>query len=161
MNWHDVFLMQAWSDFQVFREMNDGRCPTCHALHYLQMATEKLSKSFLCRRSGRNPPKLTHYSLVTFLNVSRSQRVWREKLGYEHNPRAYGYYIDSLLPVAAQIERLVPEGNSRINTEYPWIKENGDVDCPCTCDFAFIDKSDLTNLRKLIHRLFQIMGFQD
>jgi len=104
---------------------------------------------------------MTHYSLVTFLNVSRSQRDWREKLGYEQNPKAYGYYIDSLLPIAAQIEKLVPEGNGRINTEYPWMNERGDVDCPCKCDFAHIDKSDLANFRKLIHRLFQLMGFQD
>jgi len=109
----------------------------------------------------RPPSKLTHYSLVNFLKVSKSQRDWREKLGYSHNPKAYCYYIDSLLPIAAQIEKLVPEGNYRINTEYPWLNDKGAVDCPCKYDFGHIDRSDLTKFRDLIHSLFQIVGFQD
>lgn len=162
MNWQDAYLTQAWSDFQVFREMNSSRYPTCHALHYLQMATEKLAKGFLCRRSG-GPPKKSHYSLVNFLNVSRSQRDWREKLGYGQNPKAYSSYIDSLLPIASQIEKLAPVGGDfdRINPEYPWINDKGDVDCPCKYDFAHIDTTDMANFRKLVHRLFQIVGFQD
>jgi hypothetical protein len=161
MNWHDAYLTQAWSDFQIFREMNSSRYPNCHALHYLQMATEKIAKGFMSKRSLEPPRKLTHYSLVNFLKASKSQPDWREKLGYGHNFLAYGSYIDSLLPIAGQIEKLVPEGVDRINTEYPWINGEGDVDCPCKCDFAFIDKSDLTKFRDLIHRLFQIVGFQD
>lgn len=162
MNWEDAFLTQAWSDFLVFREMNSSDQPKCHALHYLQMATEKLAKGFLCKKSGR-PPKMTHYSLVNFLNASRSQADWRVALGYGHNPKAYGYYIDSLLQIARQIERLVPEGGviDKVNPEYPWRNDSGEVDCPCKHDFSHLDRSDLANLRKLIHRLFQIVGFQD
>jgi hypothetical protein len=161
MNWKDAYLTQAWSDFLVFREMNITRYPTCHALHYLQMATEKLAKGFMSKESVDPPSKLTHYSLVNFLQVSKSQPDWREKLGYGRNFRAYGSYIDSLLPIAGQIEKLVPEGLYRINAEYPWINDQGDVDCPCKCDFTHIDTTDLTKFRYLIHCLFQIAGFQD
>jgi hypothetical protein len=161
MNWRDAYLTQAWSDFQVFREMTKSRYPTCHALHYLQMSTEKLAKGFLSKESG-GPPKRTPYLLITFLNVSRSQRNWREKLGYGQNPKAYGYYIDSLLPVAEQIENLVPEPTfNRINAEYPWINEKGEVGCPCKCDFSHIDTTSLAHFRKLVHHLFYIIGFRD
>jgi hypothetical protein len=125
------------------------------------MATEKLAKGFLSKGSGR-PPKRTHYLLRTFMNVSRSQHDWREQIGYGQNPKAYGYYIDSLLPVAEQIENLVPEATfNRINAEYPWINEDGDVECPCKCDFAHIDATDLVHFKKLVHRLFYIVGFRD
>lgn len=162
MNWQDAYLTQAWSDFQVFREMNKSRYPICHSLHYLQMATEKLAKGFLCKRSG-GPPKKTHYSLVSFLNVSRSQADWRRDLGYGRNPKAYGYYIDSMLPIARQIETLAPTGGNLdgINPEYPWRNDAGTVECPCKHDFAHINMSDLANFRSLIHRLFRIVGFQD
>lgn len=162
MNWQDAFLTQAWSDFQVFREMNRSRrYPPCHALHYLQMASEKLAKGFMCKRSMEPPRRLTHYSLVNFLNVSKSQRDWREKLGYRHNPKAYGYYIDSLLPIARRIERLVPQGTHRINAEYPWLTAEGDVACPCLCNYDHIDLSDVTRFRDLIHALFHVVGFRD
>jgi hypothetical protein len=44
--WSDAFLTQARSDWQVFEHLYDSDFPECHALHYLQMATEKLAKAY-------------------------------------------------------------------------------------------------------------------
>jgi hypothetical protein len=45
--WHDGYLEQARSDWDVYGTLSIGSVPDCHALHYLQMATEKLSKALL------------------------------------------------------------------------------------------------------------------
>jgi len=40
-----LFLVQARTDFAVFELFRrDVKWPSCHALHYLQMATELLGK---------------------------------------------------------------------------------------------------------------------
>ena len=59
MTWSEAFCTQAESDFRVFqklmRENGSGEVAFCHCLHFLQMATEKLAKSFLCLGQAQAP----------------------------------------------------------------------------------------------------------
>jgi hypothetical protein len=63
-----LFLLQARSDFDVFEFLREhcrkGDFPACHALHYLQMATELLGKAHAWKRG---PPRQTHRAFVRFL----------------------------------------------------------------------------------------------
>ena len=54
MTWSDAFLRQAVSDYQMFKRLSDKRSDAaiCHRLQFLQMATEKLAKSFLISDSS-------------------------------------------------------------------------------------------------------------
>lgn len=159
MNWRDAFLTQAWSDYQLFEKLNSERCPLCHKLHYLQMATEKLAKSFLCSPKSDNPPRKTHYAFVRFLKLSKQRHHWRKGLGYEHNLNAYASYIDSLIPVAERIEKLAPVGGNfdKVNPEYPWIDGERIVICPALHHFSEFKKTDLVKIRDLVFRLFRII----
>lgn len=47
-----AFIAQARSDFQVYRHLAQSpEFAVCHALHYLQMATEKLARAYRLRDS--------------------------------------------------------------------------------------------------------------
>ena len=67
----DLWLRQALSDYNLFRQLRHDRHEPCHILHYLQMATEKLSKAYLWR-AGHPPPK-THTGFVRFLRALRDR----------------------------------------------------------------------------------------
>jgi len=44
--WSEAFLAQAKSDWQIYEHLEKTSFSKCHALHYLQMATEKLAKAY-------------------------------------------------------------------------------------------------------------------
>ena len=52
---------QSKSDLRVFKQLRALGAHPCHLLHYLQMATEKLSKAYFCALETR-PRKLTQDS---------------------------------------------------------------------------------------------------
>jgi len=157
MNWREAYLTQALSDYEVFQELNTGRYPKCHKLHYLQMATEKLAKGFLCSPRGL-PPKKTHFAFVRFLKVTKKRPKIRKGLGFGSDHLAYSAYIDSLLPVAERIEKLVPIGGAldKINAEYPWVDSTRQVHCPCLHTFPDLQKTELVRIQTLVSDLFRI-----
>ena len=127
MTWSEAYLLQARSDWQVYRILQRQPVPECHSLHYLQMATEKLGKAFLI--AGGNAPASVHTShraFVRFLQVAahnpelqRQLRMTRPQL------RAY---IRTLLPIADEIERLAPAlAHGGPNAEYPWETPAGTI----------------------------------
>ena len=160
MSWRDAFLKQARSDYSMFESLNEAKDPLCHKLHFLQMATEKLAKAYLCDwKSG--PPKKTHLGLVDFLKRSKGRRELRRKLGYgdKKNYAAYVTYIDSLLDIAGKVERLAPSGKlNQVNPEYPWRDDDtGAVICPLEFGFPVLEKTDLVKFNKFISNLFRII----
>jgi hypothetical protein len=160
MNWREAFLIQAWSDYEVFKKLNGDDLPPCHRLHYLQMASEKLAKGFLCKGND-HPPKKTHFALVRFLQTSKHNPKWIKRLGYEGQNQVCASKIDGLLPLAEKIERLAPQGGDieRINPEYPWLDNEGMVNCPARCSFPDLGRTDLAKFLALISTIFAIEGF--
>jgi len=162
MTWRDAFFREADSDYIIFTEFNRARKPACQRLHYLQMATEKLAKAFLCSRKDR-PPKPTHAAFVRLLKVIKGRPEIRSKLGYGGNYSAFVSYIDSILDLAERIESLAPEGTrlDRPNPEYPWTTATGDVVCPLDYPFHEIlgrprTPTSLPTLKTLVYGLIRI-----
>jgi hypothetical protein len=70
-----LFLVQARSDFQVYEWLQkESTFPECHALHYLQMATEKLGKAHAWKTG---PNVSSHGGFVGFLNSLSSTEAIR------------------------------------------------------------------------------------
>ena len=106
----------------MFRLLNHRRLPLCQQLHYLQMAAEKLAKGFLCSPTSRTPPPRVHGAIVRFVRTAKRQSQMRQAFGM--NARQFRAYVDRLLPLAREIERLAPTGASdRPNPEYPWQRD--------------------------------------
>ncbi len=115
---------QAASDHELLNLLRREGMGICHQLHYLQMATEKLSRAYLWRNA--KPIKKSHAGFGLFMRlltqVSETQQ--QEKLAQIF---AFGRFEDfqnwvrSALPLVYEIERLAPSlANEGPNPEYPW-----------------------------------------
>jgi hypothetical protein len=114
-----LFLVQARSDFVVY-ELLRGQAdlPACHALHYLQMATELLGKAHAWKHGPR--PR-THRALVGFVRSLSTNRKAQRQLGYEGRNDGWEHMIRKSVPLAERIERLPPAlERDGPNPEYPW-----------------------------------------
>ena len=68
-----LFLVQARTDFAVFELLRrQSDLPECHALHYLQMATELLGKAHAWKHGPRTN---THRAFVGFLRAADEQKL--------------------------------------------------------------------------------------
>ena len=157
MTWRTAYFRQAQNDYGVFRELKCRKdVAMCQKLHYLQMATEKLAKAFLSPCSGRPPPRV-HVALCKFLNMSKGRPEIRRLLGYENDYHAYCSYIDRLLSVAERIEKLAPVGGQeRVNPEYPWLDQDGNVVCPASYSFSEFGHQEIISFQHLTDALFRI-----
>jgi hypothetical protein len=137
MNWREAFFRQASSDHLIRQRLNTPAVEYCHRLHYLQMMTEKLAKAFLTGPDDQEPPQFSHVMFVRLLRVIRGRPDMRRVLGYSDSA-AFRQFIDSLLPLADQIQRLAPSvaGTTQPNPEYPW-KPAADQDVIAPADYAF------------------------
>lgn len=155
MTWKDGFLRQAKSDYEVYCTLGQSKVALCHRLHYLQMASEKLAKSFMCQGAQR-PSKLTHYVLLRFLQLTRSQKNVSRLLNTKHS--VYCSQINSLLDVAKRVENLAPAGGDfgKLNPEYPWEDVSGTVQTPVEYAYSEFSPTDLAKLQTLISNLFRI-----
>ena len=114
-----LFLVQARSDFAVFELLQkQSDLPACHALHYLQMATEMLGKARSWRH-GR--PATTHRAFVGFLRSLFTNRQAQKQLGFEGQNANWVHTIRKSVPLAERIEDLAPAlSPDAPNPEYPW-----------------------------------------
>jgi hypothetical protein len=160
-SWREANFKQAKSDYEVAKILwTRPDVHRCHALHYLQMSTEKLARAFLAEEE----PRWTHRGFVQFLRSLRREKEngW-ENLGKTHlkmpTRKAYQNFIDSLLPLAALIEELAPTlaGNSP-NPEYPW-RVGDEILAPVEHDFASIVIAHSHQIKKLmdflLHHIFK------
>ncbi len=134
--WSEAFLTQAQSDWHVYEHLEKTPFPHCHALHYLQMATEKLAKAYLV--AGRTDTKIvrsTHHGLTRFFQLVSRNKGLQEEM--EMTAKQLSAYIQQLLPLAFEIENLAPAiaGNSP-NPEYPWEAPQNIFNAPATYEFA-------------------------
>ena len=113
----------ARSDFELFEQLRRYGAAECHLLHYLQMSTEKLSKSYLWRK-GKTLPKV-HTGFPKFLRalLDRSSNELSRisaLLGFRQASQL-DQWVTSVLPLAYQIQNLAPsEARDGPNPEYPW-----------------------------------------
>lgn len=114
-----LFLIQARSAFDVYKLLKvDEAVHHCHALHYLQMATELLGKAHAWRRG---PIGKSHKSLVEFLRTLSSNRSAQLALGYADQNASWVQTIRKFGPIAESLQKLAPAlANDGPNPEYPW-----------------------------------------
>ena len=117
--WANAYRRQAASDFKIYRHLADSDVPGCHALHHLQMATEKIAKAYrLVAEPGATPESVKVHGLGNFVQVFFSSPRSVERLGLgSHNAK---HARRKLVDVANNVERLVPAGLKHRNAEYPW-----------------------------------------
>jgi hypothetical protein len=121
-----LFLVQARTDFEVFRFFRKERWPECHAHHYLQMATEKLGKAQAVKH--RPPETLGHRAFVDFLKSLSANKQAKKQLDYEGRTASWRTVIRKSIPLAESIEAFAPSiALDRPNPEYPWPRAD-----PCT-----------------------------
>ncbi|HET6384178.1 MAG TPA: hypothetical protein VFJ58_12365 [Armatimonadota bacterium] len=147
LDWRTAYLRQAQSDYDIYLQLLTAGAPRCHQLHYLQMATEKLGKSYLCPASG-DPPARIHDAFVKFVKVSRARDDLR-RIGAFARRAQYEAFINSLLSKAKEVEDLSPEGPDHPNPEYPW-KAGGIVFSPLEYVFPTLDPKRDPRMLKLL-----------
>lgn len=136
--WADAYAHQARSDWDVYRRLaaDPGLAP-CHALHYLQMACEKIAKAYRWRDTSAGEQGLTHEH-VAFSKFIQSF------LGSPTIRTDYSGRIAQLRTItklcrnlAREIEKLAPavdRENSPENAEYPWAQGTQVV---VPCDYTY------------------------
>lgn len=143
-----LWWRQATSDFQLFERLRRDGAAECHVLHYLQMATEKLSKAYLWRL-GHAPPR-THVGFTKFLKAlldRRSSELIRIAPLLRFKSAAdLEKWVKQVLPLAYEIQNIAPaEAGDGPNPEYPWPHAQ-----PTTCprDYSFPLWSSLAHTGK-------------
>jgi hypothetical protein len=139
-----LWWRQAQSDYAIFVQLRRTGVHECHLLHYIQMATEKLSKAYLWR-SGHAPPK-SHAGFVRFLRALLDRRVELDRiatvLGFRRR-EDLDSWVRSVQPLTYSLQNLAPaEALNGPNPEYPWPHE-APAQCPVGHTFALWNQ--LTN----------------
>ncbi|MEI8294990.1 MAG: hypothetical protein WCG04_00500 [Alphaproteobacteria bacterium] len=134
---------------KLMRENKNGAVELCHCLHFLQMATEKLAKSFLCHTYS-GPPKTTHAAQVKFLQSLSVNPSARLKYKARTN-RDLASAIRLILPFAQQIQDLAPTANTSVlNAEYPWVDALGIIHCPSSHNYPHFNWTKLLQFSDFI-----------
>ncbi len=136
MSWETAFLLQAQSDWQIYKKLNTPNIEDCHRLHYLLMASEKLAKHYLS--TVDNPPEKSHYVLDTFIHSCNFNTDLRNYLGFKDNKKGYVEYLKSIKQTAFEFLKLVPRDLSSMNVEYPWMNTTRAVMIPCRVNFLSV-----------------------
>ena len=136
-----LWWKQAQSDHALFIQMRRAGVHQCHLLHYLQMATEKLSKAYLWR-SGHAPPK-NHTGFVRFLRSLLDRRGDLDRiaivLSFQRQQDLDSWARHSLT-LAYSLQNMAPaEAGNGPNAEYPWPHE-APVFCPAGYEFPLWDQ---------------------
>jgi hypothetical protein len=114
-----LFCAQARTDFVVFGLLRtQPNLPACHALHYLQMATELLGKAHAWKHG---PRANTHRAFVSFLRSLSTNRTAQKQLGYKDRIESWQHLIRKSVALAERTENLAPAlALDGPNPEYPW-----------------------------------------
>lgn len=133
----ELWWRQGQSDHAIFVQLRRAGVHECHLLHYLQMATEKLSKAYLWR-SGHAPPRV-HTGFVRFLRALLDRPA-----ELDHIATVLGFgrredldrWVRNVLTLAYSLQNIAPaEAGDGPNPEYPWPHE-APADCPIRHTFA-------------------------
>jgi hypothetical protein len=158
----DAFAAQGRSDWEVFKHLaglSRPSFPSCHRLHYLQMATEKIAKAYRIRDTGADVDKLAkgHAGFEEFVNSFFRCKTIRDE--YTGKDAVLQTLQKNATTLAKQIEKLAPAIDNFVspeNAEYPW-ERDGKVHRPCK--FEYPNLSMLTQpagraVMNLIERAF-------
>lgn len=154
--WHYAFWEQAQSDWKAYRAIQSLPLDDCHALHYLQMTTEKLAKAMLLARgTDISEVRYSHKGFLRFLQLAARHPALPRQ--FNMPVRQFLEYVRSTLPLAGAIEHLAPAlAQDGPNSEYPWQETTGTIRIPASYQFSASAQLKQPNGRKLL-RLTQAL----
>lgn len=137
-SYQQLWWEQARSDHELFSLVRRKGVAPCHALHYLQMTTEKIAKAYFWR-SGSPPPR-SHAGFAQFLRIlcqiRRSRQQFIAHLFSFKRFQDFQNWVRKVLPIAYELEQLSPDlANDGPNPEYPW-PHAGPTAAPVNHQFA-------------------------
>lgn len=138
-DWARAFAKQAKADFEAWNSLSKrARVASCHRLHFLQMACEKLAKAHLCR-GGSDPSKLQASHAYVARNLPIIVREQLIRLTGKR-PKRSDFVLKHAKHLAREIELLAPAvddgGRRPDNCEYPWEDEGGNIHVPFEHSFS-------------------------
>jgi hypothetical protein len=142
--WQLAFLKQARADWEAYQRIDDPTWPSCHRLHFLQMAAEKLGKALLVAGDmSLERITHTHAAFVKFMRVARKNHNLQKELGMTYSQITA--HFNRLLPMAYEIEVLAPTlAQDGPNPEYPWRDKSGHILVPV--DYSFPQMKQLQSI---------------
>jgi hypothetical protein len=148
--WYNGYLEQARSDWNAYTILQVAPISNCHALHYLQMTTEKLGKALLLvYGTNLDAVRRTHRAFTRFLQIAARNHGLQRELGMTGSQLRM--HIQKLLPIAHEIERLAPAlADSGANVEYPWEAPPGTINVPASYNFPVSSTLQLPRGRNLL-----------
>jgi hypothetical protein len=148
--WHSGYLEQARSDWNAYSILQVAPISNCHALHYLQMTTEKLGKALLLAYgTNLDAVRKSHRAFTRFLQIAARNHGLQKELGM--TGLQLRKHVQQLLPIAYEIERLTPAlADSGANVEYPWEAPPGTINVPASYNFPVNSTLQLPKGRNLL-----------
>lgn len=136
--WAQAFCDQAAADLAVGRMLEESAFPRCHALHQLQMATEKVAKAYrLAHEPDATPQNITKHKLGNFVEAYFRSPKAVERLGLGRHDVTHAKR--KLAALSSEMEGLAPTSDlSKRNAEYPW-EVGGVVLVPARHAYAELD----------------------
>jgi hypothetical protein len=141
--WAEAYWRQSKSDWDAFTKLfAETSILNCTALHFLQMAGEKIAKAYRFRDTKADVDTLltSHVALSKFMaGFLFSPEVSSEFVGRKAQFRRV---VSSVKSLAREVEKLAPavdRRNSPENAEYPW-ESGGKVVCPASYSFPNLSK---------------------
>jgi hypothetical protein len=143
-----LFLVQARSAYSVFELLSGQKSlHHCHALHYLQMATELLGKASAWQ--GVSIGK-SHKALSRFLDNLATNSKAQKQLGFEGQNANWAHTIRKIKPLANDLQNLAPSlANDGPNPEYPW-PTSSPTTAPVEYNFPIWDQLTTTSLGRTL-----------
>lgn len=159
----EAFAAQGRSDWAVYQHLSTLTYPSlpwCHALHYLQMATEKIAKAYRIRDTNANVEDVVkhHAGFEEFINSFFRSRQIKEE--FEGKDAALQTLQKNAGALAREIEKLAPAIDrpaSPENAEYPW-ERDGQVFRPCSFGYpslAMLKQPGGRAIMNMIERSFR------
>jgi hypothetical protein len=152
----ELWWKQAHSDWRAYQVLRKtGGVDSCHELHFLQMAAEKISKAYLLRTFQ---PKRSHAGFGKFLRLliqsSNSGNLQRIARIHQFNYiQSFEQWIHSVRPLADDLEKLAPAlAKDGPNPEYPW-PHDAPKEAPALYHFPLLERLELAEGRSLLRFL--------
>ena len=143
-SWAAAFARQARSDWELHHRLATAGEADCHALHYLQMACEKIAKAYRIRDLTVDVDELTqhHIGFESFVSAFLLSPAFKEE--YKHKSAQFRRTKTEMRRLAREVECLSPAVRREQrpdNSEYPWAAGTVVV---APCDYGFPNLSLLT-----------------
>lgn len=143
LEWAKAYAVQGQSDLKVYELLGNANPPlaSCHRLHYLQMASEKIAKAWRLQDPHDSLSSLlkSHVATGEFIRKYLSSAEMRRR--YMGRNEQLDALTKAMKRVASEIEQLAPAVDREKvphNVEYPW-SDGVRLTTPCQSRFAIED----------------------